>query len=43
MNNRARTLSNALFSSVGMYTEYALGMLTSIISALLTGARCCRR
>lgn len=37
MNNRARTLSNALFSSVGMYTEYALGMLTSIIIARYLG------
>jgi O-antigen/teichoic acid export membrane protein len=33
MNSRARTLSNTLFSSVGMYTEYVLGMLTSIIIA----------
>ncbi len=33
MSSRARTLSNTLFSSVGMYTEYVLGMLTSIIIA----------
>ena len=33
MNERSRTLSNTLFSSVGMYTEYVLGMLTSIIIA----------
>ena len=33
MNTRARTLRNTLFSSVGLYTEYALGMLTSIVIA----------
>ena len=33
MNDRSRTLSNTFFSSVGMYTEYVLGMLTSIIIA----------
>lgn len=33
MSIRASTLRNALFSSVGIYTEYALGMLTSIIIA----------
>ena len=33
MNMRVRTLRNAMFSSVGIYTEYALGMLTSIIIA----------
>jgi O-antigen/teichoic acid export membrane protein len=30
---RARTLRNTLFSSVAMYTEFALGMLTSILIA----------
>jgi O-antigen/teichoic acid export membrane protein len=33
MNQRSRTLSNTLFASVGMYTEYLLGMLTSIVIA----------
>lgn len=33
MNSRSRTLSNTFFSSVGLYTEYVLGMLTSIIIA----------
>ena len=33
MNLRARTLRNTMFSSVAMYTEFALGMLTSIIIA----------
>ncbi|MGS1078618.1 oligosaccharide flippase family protein [Pseudoxanthomonas beigongshangi] len=33
MNSRSRTLSNTLFSSVGTYTEYVLGMLTSIVIA----------
>lgn len=33
MNTRAHTLRNTLFSSVGLYTEYVLGMLTSIIIA----------
>jgi O-antigen/teichoic acid export membrane protein len=33
MNSRALTLANTLFSSVGIYTEYFLGMLTSIIIA----------
>lgn len=33
MNARANTLRNTLFSSVGLYTEYVLGMLTSIIIA----------
>ena len=33
MTLRARTLRNTLFSSVAMYTEFALGMLTSIIIA----------
>jgi O-antigen/teichoic acid export membrane protein len=33
MSTRARTLTNTLFSSVGIYTEYFLGMLTSIIIA----------
>lgn len=37
MSTRARTLSNTLFSSVGMYTEYALGMLTSILIARYLG------
>src|SRR4051794_10955906 len=31
MNARSHTLRNTLFSSVGLYTEYVLGMLTSII------------
>lgn len=30
---RSHTLRNTLFSSVGLYTEYVLGMLTSIIIA----------
>ena len=33
MSDRARTLRNTFFSSVGVYTEYALGMLTSILIA----------
>ena len=33
MNTRAQTLRNTVFSSVGMYTEYVLGMLTSIVIA----------
>jgi O-antigen/teichoic acid export membrane protein len=33
MTLRARTLRNTLFSSVAMYTEFALGMLTSIVIA----------
>lgn len=33
MNSRSKTLRNTFFSSVGMYTEYGLGMLTSIIIA----------
>jgi O-antigen/teichoic acid export membrane protein len=33
MTLRARTLRNTLFSSVAMYTEFVLGMLTSIIIA----------
>lgn len=33
MNTRTRVLRNTLFSSVGLYTEYVLGMLTSIIIA----------
>lgn len=33
MNTRSHTLRNTLYSSVGMYTEYVLGMLTSIIIA----------
>lgn len=33
MNTRAQTLRNTAFSSVGMYTEYVLGMLTSIVIA----------
>ncbi len=37
MNNRSRTLSNTLFSSVGLYTEYVLGMLTSILIARYLG------
>lgn len=37
MNNRSRTLNNTLFSSVGLYTEYVLGMLTSILIARYLG------
>ena len=33
MNTRLHTLRNTLFSSVGMYTEFVLGMLTSIVIA----------
>lgn len=33
MNTRAHTLRNAMFSSIGLYTEFALGMLTSIVIA----------
>ncbi len=33
MTLRARTLRNTLFSSVAMYTEFALGMFTSIVIA----------
>ncbi len=33
MNSRTRTLLNTLFSSVGIYTEYLLGMVTSVIIA----------
>ena len=33
MNMRSKTLRNTLFSSAGLYTEYVLGMLTSIIIA----------
>lgn len=33
MNMRAHTLRNTFFSSVGLYTEYVLGMLTSIVIA----------
>lgn len=33
MSTRSATLRNTLFSSVGMYTEYLLGMLTSIFIA----------
>lgn len=33
MSTRAEALRNTLFSSVGIYTEYFLGMLTSIIIA----------
>lgn len=33
MSTRSTTLRNTMFSSVGMYTEYLLGMLTSIIIA----------
>lgn len=33
MSTRSATLRNTIFSSVGMYTEYLLGMLTSIIIA----------
>lgn len=33
MKNRDRTLLNAVFSSVGIYTEYFLGMLAAILMA----------
>ena len=33
MSLRTRTLRNTLFSSVALYTEFALGMLTSIVIA----------
>lgn len=33
MNQRAHTIRNTLFSSVGIYTEYLLGMMVSIIIA----------
>ena len=33
MSTRAHTLRNAMFSSIGLYTEFALGMLTSIVIA----------
>ncbi|MFZ7096204.1 polysaccharide biosynthesis C-terminal domain-containing protein [Luteimonas dalianensis] len=33
MNTRSQVIRNTLFSSVGIYTEYFLGMLTSIIIA----------
>ncbi|HET8898239.1 MAG TPA: polysaccharide biosynthesis C-terminal domain-containing protein [Rhodanobacteraceae bacterium] len=33
MSTRSQTLRNTLFSSVGLYTEYGLGVLTSIIIA----------
>src|SRR3546814_337109 len=33
MNTRSTIVRNTLFSSVGIYTEYFLGMLTSIIIA----------
>lgn len=37
MSDRSRALSNTLFSSVGLYTEYVLGMLTSILIARYLG------
>ena len=37
MNSRSRTLSNTFFSSVGLYTEYVLGMLTSVLIARYLG------
>jgi len=33
VNQRANTIRNTLFSSVGIYTEYILGMMVSIIMA----------
>ena len=33
MNTRSRTLRNTLYSMAGTYTEYVLGMLTSIVIA----------
>ena len=37
MNERSRLLSNTLFSSVSIYVEYFLGMLTSILIARYMG------
>lgn len=33
MTTRAKTLRNTMFSTVGLYTEFVLGMLTSIVIA----------
>ena len=33
MSTRKRTLTNTLYSMAGTYTEYVLGMLTSILIA----------
>lgn len=33
MSTRSQTLRNTAFSSVGLYTEYVLGMLTSVVIA----------
>lgn len=33
MSTRSKTLRNTMFSSAGLYTEYVLGMLTSIVIA----------
>ena len=37
MSIRAQALRNTLFSSLGIYTEYVLGMLTSIVIARYLG------
>ena len=39
MNSRSSAIRNTLFSSVGIYTEYVLGMLTSILIARHLGPR----
>lgn len=39
MNNRSHTLRNTLFSSVGIYTEYFLGMLAAIMIARHLGPK----
>jgi O-antigen/teichoic acid export membrane protein len=39
MNSRSSALRNTLFSSVGIYTEYVLGMLTSILIARHLGPK----
>ena len=33
MSTRSATLRNTAFSSIGMYTEYLLGMVTSVVIA----------
>jgi hypothetical protein len=33
MTNRAHTLRNTMFSSVGIYTEYFLGMIAAVVIA----------
>ena len=39
MNSRSSAIRNTLFSSVGIYTEYLLGLLTSILIARHLGPR----